>query len=145
MKTVIAALVFTLASIVSAYPITGDTVNCRTGPGTSYAVKKSYKKSQDISISCQTTGTSVNGNSIWDKTADSCYVADYYVKTGSSGYVTNKCSDSSGGSSSPCKTINGASVDLIAKWEGFVASPKPDPIGLSTVGYGHLCQQKNCA
>lgn len=147
MKTAFAALVFSLASIVSAYPITGDVVNCRTGPGTSYAIKKSYKKNQDISISCQTAGTSVNGNSIWDKTADGCYVADYYVKTGSSGYVTKKCTASSGGgspSSSYCKTINTAGVDLIAKWEGFVAKPKPDPIGLPTVGYGHLCQQKNC-
>ncbi|KAH6603777.1 glycoside hydrolase family 24 [Trichoderma cornu-damae] len=149
MKVVIAALVFSLASVVSAYPITGDVVNCRTGPGTSYAVKKSYNKNQDISISCQTTGTSVNGNNIWDKTGDDCYVADYYVKTGSSGFVTKQCSASSGGgggssSGGYCKTINAAGVDLIAKWEGFVASPKPDPIGLPTVGYGHLCQQKNC-
>ncbi|KAL6862252.1 family 24 glycoside hydrolase [Trichoderma novae-zelandiae] len=140
MKASIAALVISLTSLVSAYPVTGDVVNCRTGPGTSYAIKTSYEKSHDISISCQTTGTSVNGNSIWDKTAD------YYVKTGSSGYVTKKCSASSGSSSSSyCKTINGAGVDLIAKWEGFVASPKPDPIGLPTVGYGHLCQQKDCA
>ncbi|KAH0489858.1 hypothetical protein TgHK011_001351 [Trichoderma gracile] len=149
MKTTFAALIVSLTSLVSAYPITGDVVNCRTGPGTSYAIKTSYKKSHDISISCQTTGTSVNGNNIWDKTADGCYVADYYVKTGSSGFVTKKCSASSGGggssSGSYCKTINGAGVDLIAKWEGFVASPKPDPIGLPTVGYGHLCQQKNCA
>ncbi|KAJ2477633.1 hypothetical protein IWW47_006180, partial [Coemansia sp. RSA 2052] len=43
------------------------------------------------------------------------------------------------------KTINQAGLNLISKWEGFVATPKPDPIGLPTVGYGHLCQKKNCA
>ncbi|KAJ2444201.1 hypothetical protein GGF42_006385 [Coemansia sp. RSA 2424] len=42
-------------------------------------------------------------------------------------------------------TVNQAGLNLISKWEGFVATPKPDPIGLPTVGYGHLCQKKNCA
>ncbi|KAJ2608031.1 hypothetical protein H4S08_004603 [Coemansia sp. RSA 1365] len=88
----------TLASVTDAYPITGNTVNCRLGPGTSYSVKKSYKKGADVKITCQTSGTSVSGNSIWDKTSDGCYVADYYVKTGSNGYVTKKCS---GGSKPP--------------------------------------------
>ncbi|KAJ1779561.1 hypothetical protein LPJ62_006267, partial [Coemansia sp. RSA 2167] len=88
----------------------------------------------------------VSGNNIWDKTSDGCYVSDYYVKTGVNGYVTTKRGSGGGGSSdSYCKKINSAGVNLIAQWEGFVASPKPDPIGLPTVGYGHLCQQKNCA
>ncbi|KAK5993059.1 hypothetical protein PT974_06487 [Cladobotryum mycophilum] len=100
-----------LATFVSAYPITGETVNCRSGPGTSFDVKKSYKKDQDISVTCQTEGTSVNGNSIWDKTPDGCYVADYYVKTGSSGYVKEKCSGapappSSGGGAIPGPATN---------------------------------------
>ncbi|KAJ2552388.1 hypothetical protein IWW35_002355 [Coemansia sp. RSA 1878] len=134
-------------SFAKTYPITGDSVNCRSGPGTSYAIKTSYKKGQSVSISCQASGTSVSGNNIWDKTSDGCYVSDYYVKTGVNGYVTTKCGSSGGGGSSDsyCKKINSAGVNLIAQWEGFVASPKPDPIGLPTVGYGHLCQQKNCA
>ncbi|KAJ2082685.1 hypothetical protein H4R24_001435 [Coemansia sp. RSA 988] len=135
-------------SFAKTYPITGNTVNCRSGPGTSYSSKKSYKKGTQVTISCQTSGTSVSGNSIWDKTSDGCYVADYYVKTGVNGYVTKKCDGgSSGGSPSGgyCKRINTAGVNLVAQWEGFVASPKPDPIGLPTVGYGHLCQKKNCA
>jgi uncharacterized protein YraI len=87
-------------SVTNAYPITGDGVNCRSGPGTSYAIKKTYPKGTDIKISCQTSGTEVNGNSIWDKTEDGCYVSDYYVKTGTNGYVTTKCSSSSGGGGS---------------------------------------------
>ncbi|KAK4235773.1 N-acetylmuramoyl-L-alanine amidase sle1 [Achaetomium macrosporum] len=84
-------------SVTNAYPISGDGVNCRSGPGTSYAVKKTYPKGTEIKISCQTEGTSVNGNSIWDKTQDGCYVADYYVKTGTNGYVTDVCGSSGGG------------------------------------------------
>ncbi|KAF8519739.1 glycoside hydrolase family 24 protein, partial [Hysterangium stoloniferum] len=42
-------------------------------------------------------------------------------------------------------TINDATVALIKKFEGFVAAPAPDPIGLPTVGFGHKCQKTNCA
>lgn len=41
--------------------------------------------------------------------------------------------------------VNAATVNLIKQFEGFVASPKPDPVGKPTVEYGHLCQQQNCA
>uniref|UniRef100_A0A8H7XNQ1 Glycoside hydrolase family 24 protein n=1 Tax=Psilocybe cubensis TaxID=181762 RepID=A0A8H7XNQ1_PSICU len=40
--------------------------------------------------------------------------------------------------------VNAATLALIKQFEGFVASPAPDPIGLPTVGYGHLCQTTNC-
>ncbi|KAJ7226814.1 glycoside hydrolase family 24 protein, partial [Mycena pura] len=40
---------------------------------------------------------------------------------------------------------NAATISLIKGFEGFVASPAPDPIGLPTVGFGHLCQSKGCA
>lgn len=102
MKLAVFAALFqaVAVSVTSAYPITGNGVNCRSGPGTSYAVKKVYAKGADIKVSCQTTGPSVNGNNIWDKTQDGCYVADYYVKTGTNGYVTKKCSASGGGGDS---------------------------------------------
>ncbi|KAF2727746.1 family 24 glycoside hydrolase [Polyplosphaeria fusca] len=41
--------------------------------------------------------------------------------------------------------VNAATVALIKEFEGFVASPSPDPIGLPTVGYGHLCQTSGCS
>ncbi|KAK4183835.1 lysozyme-like domain-containing protein [Podospora australis] len=133
------ATIAALAAPASAYLITGSTVNCRTGPGTSYAVKKSYTQGQDVTITCQTPGTIVNGNSIWDKTTDGCYVSDYYVQTGSSGYVTGRCAVCSAPKS------NQATVDLIAEFEGFVPNIYLDPVGKPTVGYGHLCSDSNCS
>jgi hypothetical protein len=41
--------------------------------------------------------------------------------------------------------VNAATLALIKEFEGFVASPEPDPIGLPTVGYGHLCKTAGCA
>ncbi|KAF1948181.1 lysozyme [Byssothecium circinans] len=41
-------------------------------------------------------------------------------------------------------SINDATIALIKEFEGFVKSPAPDPIGLPTVGYGHLCKTKGC-
>ncbi|KDR77459.1 hypothetical protein GALMADRAFT_266943 [Galerina marginata CBS 339.88] len=41
--------------------------------------------------------------------------------------------------------VNAATISLIKKFEGFVSKPAPDPIGLPTVGYGHLCKTTGCA
>ncbi|EAU80866.1 lysozyme [Coprinopsis cinerea okayama7 len=41
--------------------------------------------------------------------------------------------------------VNSKTVEHIKQWEGFVKSPAPDPIGLPTVGYGHLCKTKGCS
>ncbi|KAJ2469375.1 hypothetical protein GGI02_003411 [Coemansia sp. RSA 2322] len=43
-----------------------------------------------------------------------------------------------------CSSVNQATINLIEEFEGFVARPAPDPIGLPTVGYGHLCKSKGC-
>ncbi|EAU80871.2 lysozyme [Coprinopsis cinerea okayama7 len=48
------------------------------------------------------------------------------------------------GSSCTAPNVNTRTLDLIKLSEGFVASPEPDPIGLPTVGYGHLCQRTGC-
>ncbi|KAJ1718412.1 hypothetical protein LPJ53_006534, partial [Coemansia erecta] len=66
-------------------------------------VVRTYKASDNISLTCQTSGESVKGNSLWDKTTNGCYVSDYYLKTGSNGYVAGKCSTSGGSSPSTGK------------------------------------------
>lgn len=45
----------------------------------------------------------------------------------------------------PPSAVNAATVSMIKGFEGFVNKPYLDPIGLPTVGYGHLCKQPNCA
>ena len=91
--TIIAGLLQAVAfTATDAYPITGNDVKCRTGPGTNYSIKKTYAKGTDVQITCQTEGMDIFGNSIWDKTTDGCYVSDYYIRTGVNDYVTKKCS-----------------------------------------------------
>nr|WP_240982836.1 hypothetical protein [Streptomyces sp. S3(2020)] len=87
-----------VASEASAagYPIVGTSnVNARTGPGTSYQIIKTYSPGTTVSIVCQRPGETITGplgtSDIWDKTADGVYVSDTYVKTGSDGYVAQRC------------------------------------------------------
>jgi len=90
-SVLLAALTSTV--IAAPYPITTDTLNCRDKPSTSGKIVHTYTKSADIKITCQTYGTDVNGNNIWDKTKEGCYVSDYYVKTGVNGFLKDvpKC------------------------------------------------------
>ncbi|KAJ7440895.1 lysozyme-like domain-containing protein [Mycena latifolia] len=44
-----------------------------------------------------------------------------------------------------CPTsVNSAVFTALKGFEGFVPSPKPDPVKLPTVGYGHKCVKVNC-
>ncbi|KAJ1951625.1 hypothetical protein FBU59_000030 [Linderina macrospora] len=148
-----------LSQLVSGYAINGDNVNCRSGPGTSFDAVRKYSRGDDVTLSCQTEGEAVRGDSLWGKTTDGCYVADYYVQTGTSSYVADKCGASDSGSgnnggdsgntgntggSGFCKNVNSATLEMVKDFEGFESSPAPDPIGLPTVGYGHLCETKGC-
>jgi Phage lysozyme len=42
-------------------------------------------------------------------------------------------------------SVNEPTIELIQEFEGFVARPLPEPIGISTVGYGHVCKKKGCS
>ncbi|KAJ1950379.1 hypothetical protein EC988_004410 [Linderina pennispora] len=101
----------TISPLASAYPIyKADTVNCRSSPSTSGKVVKTYKKDDDIKLTCQISGETIKGNSLWGKTSDGCYVADYYIKTGSTGLVTGRCS--TGGGSSGGGSTGGGSANM---------------------------------
>lgn len=81
------------SSVACAYQIThSSTLNCRNKPSTSGSIVKTYKTGDDLKISCQTFGTVIEGNNLWDKTQDGCYAADHYIKTGVNGFVTSACS-----------------------------------------------------
>ncbi|PCD23918.1 hypothetical protein AU210_015432 [Fusarium oxysporum f. sp. radicis-cucumerinum] len=123
----------------TAFLITDKGVRCRSGPTTSHAIQRQFTKGTDVTITCQIEGTNIEGNALWDKTTFGCYVSDYYVATGSSGYVTLKFR------SCRAPKSNAAPVNLIASFEGFRPDDYNDPIGNPTVGYGHLCDAPQCS
>lgn len=133
-----------LALAVSAlaggpYPVK-EKLHCRSGTDTSSKIVKDYPAGTKINLSCYQRGQSIGGNTIWDKTSDGCFVSDYYVTTGSTNPVVKACTTGGGGgTTSPCASINDDGVALIKKFEGFYKNPYKDPVGLWTVGYGHLC------
>lgn len=81
----------------NTYPINGDNVNCRTGPNTGTSVVRQYDKGDQVTLVCQTNGESINGDSLWAKTTDGCFVADWFVETGTGNMVVGEC----GGSNPP--------------------------------------------
>ena len=70
----------------------GAPLTVRSGPGTGYAAVGSVSDGQSVTISCQTSGTSVSGtygtSTIWDRIGSGRYIADAYVYTGSDGYIS---------------------------------------------------------
>ncbi|CAG7964990.1 hypothetical protein N7519_007138 [Penicillium mononematosum] len=121
-------LALTLAaafSIANAYPITSDQLNCRSGPSTSDSVVKTYKSGADVKVSCQTYGESINGNTIWDKTSDNCYVADYYVKTGSDSMVTESCDGGSSGDGSSSYQGKISRKEILSRGQYWVSRHVP--------------------
>ncbi|KAJ2659269.1 hypothetical protein IWW48_003606 [Coemansia sp. RSA 1200] len=82
------------AQVAMGYEIQHATaLNCRTEPSTKGDVANVYQAGDDVVLECQTSGETINGNALWGKTTEGCYVADYYLKTGSNGYVTKRCDE----------------------------------------------------
>lgn len=124
MHTVLFSILAIGGSVVFAYPIDGSNVNCRSGPGTNFGVVKQYQKDQQVTITCQTHGENVQGDTVWDKTSDGCYVADYYVKTGTSNMVTGQCDSGGSGAGYPikdsdvnCRTGPGTSFGVVKQYQ----------------------------
>lgn len=107
---------------INAYPVTSDSLNCRSGPGTTHNVTKTYTKNQDVSVTCQIRGTDVQGNNIWDKTSDGCYVADFYLQTNSTSFVTDKCEDENENSGN--STVNANVAAAKGKGHDIVAAAR---------------------
>lgn len=73
----------------------GADLNVRSGPGTNYSVVGTLANGTSVSISCQTTGTTITGtygtSNIWNRIGNGRYVPDAYVYTGSNGRVAPSC------------------------------------------------------
>lgn len=73
----------------------GAPLTVRSGPSTSSSAVGTVADGATVTISCQTTGTSVTGtfgtSNIWDRIGSGRYIADAYVYTGSDGRVAPAC------------------------------------------------------
>jgi uncharacterized protein YraI len=137
--TILALSLAVAVPMASAYPITGDVVNCRSGPSTSHKVIRTYKMGEDVKVTCQISGENVKGDSLWDKTSDGCYVADYYVKTGTSNRVTSECGSSSGNGGSSSTNGKISRKEILSRGQVWIdrhvpysmEATYPDPNGVA--------------
>ncbi|WP_328851773.1 peptidoglycan DD-metalloendopeptidase family protein [Micromonospora globbae] len=71
----------------------GTPLTVRSGPGTGYTAVGTVADGTQVTIQCQTSGTSVTGtygtSSIWDRIGAGRFIADAYVYTGYDGYIPN--------------------------------------------------------
>jgi uncharacterized protein YraI len=79
------------------YPVApGVRLNVRSGPGTQYDLIRVLPLGASVPINCQKPGETVSGpygtTRIWDCIGNGQFVSDAYVRTGSDGYVTIRCS-----------------------------------------------------
>lgn len=102
LRRVLALLVTTAAAVtvplVTAAPASaaisarvfgteGVGLNVRTGPSTSGGVLTTVPENTSVSVSCQTSGATVNGTSVWDYLpAYRGYASDAYLWTGYDGF-----------------------------------------------------------
>ncbi|MGK5731288.1 SH3 domain-containing protein [Streptomyces sp. URMC 124] len=91
------ALSVQTAAATVYYPVApGQQVNVRRGPNTGSQIVRVLPEDSRVAIRCQTRGETITGpygtTDIWDSIAPGQYVSDAYVKTGSDGFVTIRCS-----------------------------------------------------
>ena len=118
-------LIAAFAAPTLGYPIDGSGVHCRSGPSTSNSIVKTYDKGTDVTLTCQTPGESIQGDTLWDKTSDNCYVADFYVKTGTSNSVVGACDTGGGGGGG--STTNGeiSRSEILSRGEFWISRHVP--------------------
>src|SRR5262245_5334920 len=84
----------------TVFNTSGQKLNVRAEPTTQSAVVATLSSGTKVKISCQVTGQTVSGNSIWDYLpAYGGYVADAFLYTGHAGVIpgVETCHASGGG------------------------------------------------
>ncbi|KUJ67596.1 hypothetical protein ACZ90_27550 [Streptomyces albus subsp. albus] len=79
------------------YPVAPNCrVNVRRGPSTTSPLVRVLAYDVRVQIRCQLHGEKISGpygtTDIWDNIGPGEYISDAYVKTGSDGFVTVRCS-----------------------------------------------------
>ncbi|KAL1838775.1 hypothetical protein VTJ49DRAFT_2237 [Mycothermus thermophilus] len=107
----IAAFIGTVAvPLASAYPVEDEFVDCYSGPDTTYDVEEVYPAGDEINVTCQIAGESVDSAETWFKTQDGCYVQDVYVHTGNETITPAICSSDDDSSDSNNSTITARAI-----------------------------------
>ncbi|KAJ3576855.1 hypothetical protein NP233_g131 [Leucocoprinus birnbaumii] len=114
------------------------TSTCSSGGGTSHP---GFCPSDPTDVQCCTATCGSGGRCEFDTSCTTGNIASGLCP-GPTGF---RCCLPAAGGSCGAPAVNAATLSLIKQFEGFVASPAPDPIGLPTVGYGHLCQTSGCS
>jgi cell wall-associated NlpC family hydrolase len=88
-----------------AFPTTAE-LNGRSTKSVTGAAVKVYPLGGTVTIKCQAYGAYAYGSYIWDKTSEDLWVADYYVRTGTTGFVSNmpRCDNDQPSGGSPSGT-----------------------------------------
>jgi hypothetical protein len=119
-------------------------LNVRSKPSTQSAIVKTLSAGTKVQISCQVSGESVSGNSVWDYLpAHGGYVADAYLYTGHSAFIPGiaKCGESG------CGTLDykGQCQGSLLVWcEGGVKRSKDCSADGRSCGYQDSSVGYNC-
>ena len=116
-----------------------------------------YPRGSRVQITCQAVGgPTYHGSSLWDRTVEGLWVPDYFLRTGTNGWVTGlpRCDTSENTVPSTLEpsapyqrdlqlSVRGAA--FIAAYEGYRSSAYNDAGGHCTIGYGHLIHLGGCS
>ncbi|KAJ2003529.1 hypothetical protein GGI02_000682 [Coemansia sp. RSA 2322] len=119
---------------------------CRTSPKEAALAAQTYSSLDVIDLQCQTAGgPTVNGTVQWMRTADLCYVPSANMRLDADAQLRlPQCAALDG--SAACALPNRAGFELLQRYEGLLAQPQGDVVtGKTFVGYGHACEQEECA
>lgn len=114
-------------AIINAYGTVfntgGDAINVRSGPNTGSAIVGQVYEGMSVGIECQTTGTLVEGTSIWNYLpAKGGYVTDAYVNTGYDGFIPNVPQCGAAPPPPPNGSLGAAIVAKGRTYKGYEAS-----------------------
>ncbi|MEV0272118.1 NlpC/P60 family protein [Hamadaea sp. NPDC050747] len=103
----------------------------RKAKSTSSTEVKTYAAGSKVRVVCQAYGAYAYGSYIWDKTSDGLWVADYYLKTGTDGFLSDmpRCDDDKPTGGPSTGTGTGSHYGDCRDGHGRISGPKGSTAG----------------